>query len=92
MLATERKSVLQRFEERLAKIEEGIFHGPAHWHLFHLHRTLDVLENDHALADMHLDEYDRHALAKEFPELETDKIPTVEEIRSRFDMVSGGSL
>jgi hypothetical protein len=91
-LAAERKSVLQRFEERLAKIEEGVFHGPAHWHLFHLHKTLDALENDHALADMHLDEYDRVALAKDFPELDSGKVPTVDEIRSRFDMVAGGSL
>ena len=29
---------------------------------------------------------------REFPELEADRVPTVEELRSRFDMIAGGML
>jgi hypothetical protein len=41
---------------------------------------------------LHLDEFDRAELAREFPELEADRVPTVEELRSRFDMIAGGML
>ena len=46
----------------------------------------------HPLARTAIDEFDRHDLAKEYPELEADKVPTVDEIRSRFDMIAGGML
>lgn len=94
-MSEERKKVLQRFQERLAHLESGALSGPAHWHIFHLHNALSSLPDDHAAADLHLDEFDRvdrADLAKEFPEIEADKAPTVSEIRSRFDLISGGTL
>jgi hypothetical protein len=86
------RKVFQRFHERLSQVETGAHSGPAHWHLFHLHNALNALPDDHAAADLHLDELDRAELAKEFPEMEADKAPTVSEIRSRFDLISGGTL
>ena len=53
---------------------------------------LERMENDHRAADLHLDEFDRHELEKEYPEMAADRVPTVEEIRSRFDMIAGGML
>lgn len=91
-MSEERKKVLQRFRERLAQLESDAIAAPAHWHLFHLHNALNALPDDHATADLHLDEFDRADLAKEFPEMEADKAPTVSEIRSRFDLISGGTL
>ncbi len=91
-MSEERKSVLRRFEERLAHLEALRHEKPAQWKIFHLHNALNSLPDDHGTADMHLDEFDRHDLAKEYPELEADKVPTVEEIRSRFDMMAGGML
>lgn len=91
-MSEERKKVLQRFHDRLARVEVGAQSGPAHWHLFHLHNALNALPDDHAAADLHLDALDRAELAKEFPEMDTDKAPTVSEIRSRFDLISGGTL
>ena len=91
-MSEERKKVLQRFEERLARLEALRHEMPARWHIFHLHNALNALPDDHDAADQHLDEFDRHDLAKEYPELEADRVPTVSEIRSRFDMVAGGML
>ena len=91
-MSEERKKVMQRFQERLAHLESGALAGPAHWHLFHLHNALNALPDDHAAADLYLDELDRADLAKEFPEMDADKAPTVSEIRSRFDMIAGGTL
>ena len=51
-----------------------------------------MLPDDHATADLHLDELDRAELAREYPEMEADHAPTVDELRSRFDMVAGGML
>ncbi|WP_422002495.1 hypothetical protein [Reyranella sp.] len=91
-MSEQKKKVLQRFEERLARLEALRHEKPARWQIFHLHNALNVLPDDHGAADLHLDEFDRHDLAKEYPELEADHVPTVEEIRSRFDMVAGGLL
>jgi hypothetical protein len=91
-MSEERKKVLQRFQERLAHLESGALAGPAHWHIFHLHNALNALPDDHAAADLHLNEFDRADLAKEYPEMDADKAPTVSEIRSRFDMIAGGVL
>ena len=87
-----RKKVLQRFEERLARLEALRHAMPARWQIFHLHNALKSLPHDHDTASLHLDEFDRHDLGKEYPELEADKVPTVEEIRSRFDMIAGGAI
>ena len=91
-MSQERKNVLQRFEERLARLEALRHEMPARWQIFHLHSALNKLPHDHAAADVHLDEFDKHDLAKEYPELEADQVPTVSDIRSRFDMIAGGSL
>ncbi|HEV3489782.1 MAG TPA: hypothetical protein VG224_04190 [Reyranella sp.] len=91
-MSNELTKVLRRFEERLAHLESGIHAGPTHWKRFHLHNALDALKDDHAAADLHLEEFDRAELAREFPELEADRVPTVEELRSRFDMIAGGML
>ena len=91
-MSEERKKVAQRFADRLARLEALRHEMPARWQIFHLHNALNALPGDHATADLHLDEFDRHDLAKEYPELEADKVPTVDEIRSRFDMIAGGML
>ena len=91
-MSNEVTKVLRRFEERLAHLESGVHAPPAHWKRFHLHNALEALKDDHAAADLHLDEFDRAELAREFPELEADRVPTVEELRSRFDMIAGGML
>ena len=91
-MSEEKKKVLQRFEERLARLEALRHDKPARWQIFHLHNALNALPDDHSAADLHLDEFDRHDLAKEYPELEANHVPTVDEIRSRFDMVAGGML
>lgn len=87
-----RKTVLQRFEDRLAQLEALRHEKPAPWKVFHLHNALNALASDHSVADLHLDEFDRHELEKEYPELEADKVPTVDEIRNRFDLIAGGNL
>ena len=91
-MSDELTKVVRRFEERLKQLEAAAHEGPAHWKVFHLHNALNALETDHSLASLHLDEFDRAELAKEYPELEADKVPTVEELRSRFDMIAGGML
>jgi hypothetical protein len=91
-MSNEVTKVLRRLEERLVHLESGSHAPPAHWKRFHLHKALETLEDDHATADLHLDEFDRAELAHEYPELEADKVPTVEELRSRFDMIAGGML
>ncbi len=88
----ERKRVLQRFEERLAHLEALRHEKPARWQMFHLHNALNALEDDHNAADLHLDEFDRHELEKEYPELAADKVPSVEEVRSRSDLIAGSML
>jgi len=92
-MSEEFTKLLRRFEERLAHLEAGGHEGLAqHWKVFHLHKALNALEGDHSVANLHLDEFDRDALAREYPEMEADKPPTVEEIRSRFAMIAGGML
>lgn len=91
-MSEEWTKLLRRFEERLLHLESGRHEGPAHWKLFHLNNALNALEDDHPAAHMHLNEFDRAEAAKEFPELNADQPPSVEEIRSRFDMIAGGSL
>ena len=83
--------VLRRFEERLVKLESEAEARARHWKAVHLHKALEVLPDDHATADLHLDELDRAELAREYPEMEADHAPTVDELRSRFDMVAGSA-
>ncbi len=87
-----RKSVVLRLEDRLKRLEAFRHERSPRWHLFHLHSAVGKLADDHAAADLHLDEFDRHELGHEFPELEADHVPTVDEIRSRFTTVAGGML
>lgn len=84
--------VLRRFEERLVRLESEVEAGAKHWKAVHLRKALSVLPDDHAAADLHLDELDRAELAREYPEMDADHVPTVEEIRSRFGMIAGGML
>ena len=94
-MSEELTKLLQRFEERLAHLEARGHEGPTHWKLFHLHKALNALEGDPTAANLHLDEFDRadqEEIAREYPELEADKPPTVEEIRSRFATFAGGML
>jgi len=91
-MSEERKKVAQRFADRLARLEAKTHKGPVHWLAHHLHNALEALPHDHATADMHLDEFDRYELAQEYPELDKDKVPTVEDLRSRFDMIAGGMI
>ena len=91
-MSEERKKVLQRFEERLAKLEALRHETPARWQIFHLHNALNALQSDHSAADLHLDEFDRHELEREYPELEADHVPTVDELRSRFAIIAAGMI
>ena len=66
---------------------------PARWQVFHLHNALNALPDDHGAADLHLDEFDRHELAQVITRSwKTDKVPTVDEIRSRFNSIPGECL
>jgi hypothetical protein len=87
-----RKTTMQRFEDRLAVLEARRHEKPARWHLFHLHNALGALENDRNDADLHLDEFDRHQLEREYPELEADHVPSVDELRSRYTALAGGMV
>lgn len=91
-MSEERKKVVERFKERLVHLESGAISGPTHWHLFHLNNALKALHDDHSAAHLHLDEFDRVELAKEFPELDADQPPSAAEIRNRFDMLAGSLL
>ncbi len=84
--------VLRRFEERLIGLESEVAAGATHWKAVHLHKALSALPDDHGAAELHLDELDRAELAREYPEVAADQAPTVDEIRSRFDMIAGGML
>lgn len=89
-MSEERAKVMRRFEERLARLEALRQEKPARWQIFHLHNALNALESDHSAADLHLDEFDRHELEKEYPELAADQTPSVDELRTRFAAFSGG--
>jgi hypothetical protein len=91
-MSEERTKVFRRFQERLAQLEAGLHREPIHHKVYHLQNALNALETDHSLADLHLDEFDRAEIEREMPELAADRVPTVEELRSRFDMVAGGML
>jgi len=83
----DRQQTLQRFEDRLARLEALRQEKPARWQLFHLHNALGALEQDRNDADLHLDEFDRHELEREYPELEADRVPSVDEIRTRYSLL-----
>jgi len=91
-MSNELVKVLRRFEERLARLEAEVEAGARHWKAVHLHKALAVLPGDHAAADLHLEELDRAELAREYPEMAESQVPTVEEIRSRFSTIAGGTL
>ena len=91
-MSDELAKLLRRFEERLVHLETSAEERLSHWKRFHLHNALNALEDDHSVANLHLDEFDRAELAKEYPELEADKVPTVDELRTRFDLIAGGAL
>ena len=90
-MSEQRQKLLQRFEDRLAALEALRHEKPARWQVLHLHNALDALENGND-ADLHLDEFDRHQLEREYPELEADRVPSVEEIRARFSALAGGMV
>jgi hypothetical protein len=90
-MSEQRQKAIQRFEDRLAALEARRHEKPARWQLFHLHNALGALESGDN-ADLHLDEFDRHQLEREYPELEADKVPSVDEIRSRFALIAGGMV
>ena len=87
-----RQQTLQRFEERLARLEALRQTQPARWQLLHLHNALGALEAGGNDADLHLDEFDRHDLEREYPELEADHVPSVDEIRARYALLAGGAV
>ena len=60
-MSEQRQKVMTRFEERLAALEARRHEKPARWLLHHLHNALGEMENDRNDADLHLDEFDRHA-------------------------------
>jgi hypothetical protein len=90
-MSEQRQKLLQRFEDRLAALEALRHEKPARWQVLHLHNALDALENGND-ADLHLDEFDRHQLEREYPELEADRVPSVEELRARFSALGGGMV
>ena len=88
----DRRKTLQRFENRLAALEALRHEKPARWQILHLHNALGALEDGRDDADLHLDALDQHALEREYPELEADRVPSVDEIRTRFDLIAGGAI
>jgi hypothetical protein len=88
----DRQKTLQRFEDRLAALEALRHEKPARWQILHLHNALGALEDGRDDADLHLDALDQHALEREYPELEADRVPSVDEIRTRFDLIAGGAI
>lgn len=84
--------VLRRFEERLARLEAEVEAEARHWKAVHLHKALAALPDDHPTAELHLDELDQAELAREYPEIGADHVPSVDELRSRFNMIAGGML
>jgi len=82
-----RPETLQRFEDRLARLEALRQEKPPRWQLLHLHNALGALEEGRDDADLHLDEFDRHELEREYPELEADHVPSVDQIRTRFSLL-----
>lgn len=91
-MSEERKRVLQRLGDRLSRLEALRHEKPSRWHIFHLHNALSAWPEDHSAADLHLDEFDRHELGREYPELEADHVPTVDELRSRYASLAEGML
>jgi hypothetical protein len=91
-MAQDRNKTLQRFEQRLAELEALRHEKPARWQLLHLHNALGALEDGRDDADLHLDEFDRHELEREYPELEADRVPGVDEIRARYNVLAGGMV
>ena len=89
-MSEERKKVLQRFEDRLARLEALRHEMPARWQVFHLHNALNALPHDHGTADLHLDEFDRHDLAKEYPDLAFGARPVG--LGERFEIQAGQQL
>jgi hypothetical protein len=90
-MSQQRQKAIRRFEDRLAALEALRHEKPARWQVLHLHNALGALENGDD-ADLHLDEFDRHALEKEYPELEADHVPSVDELRTRFNLIAGGAI
>jgi hypothetical protein len=88
----DRQKTLRRFEDRLAALEALRHEKPARWQILHLHNALGALEDGRDDADLHLDALDQHALEREYPELEADRVPSVDEIRTRFDLIAGGAI
>jgi hypothetical protein len=88
----DRQKTLRRFEDRLAALEALRHEKPARWQILHLHNALGALEDGRDDADLHLDALDQHALEREYPEFEADRVPSVDEIRTRFDLIAGGAI
>ena len=89
-MSQQRQKAMQRFEDRLARLEALRQEKPARWQVLHLHNALGALEEGRDDADLHLDEFDKHELEREYPELEADHVPSVDEIRTRFSLLAGG--
>ena len=79
-MSQQRQKAMQRFEDRLARLEALRQEKPARWQVLHLHNALGALEEGRDDADLHLDEFDKHELEREYPELEVDHVPSVDEI------------
>ncbi|TMJ23656.1 MAG: hypothetical protein E6G95_19215 [Alphaproteobacteria bacterium] len=91
-MSQQRQKAMQRFEDRLARLEALRQEKPARWQVLHLHNALGALEEGRDDADLHLDEFDKHELEREYPELEVDHVPSVDEIRTRFSFLAGGRV
>ena len=91
-MSQQRQKAMQRFEDRLARLEALRQEKPARWQVLHLHNALGALEEGRDDADLHLDEFDKHELEREYPELEADHVPSVDEIRTRFSLLAGGRV
>ena len=91
-MSQQRQKAMQRFEDRLARLEALRQEKPARWQVLHLHNALGALEEGRDDADLHLDEFDKHELEREYPELEADHVPNVDEIRTRFSLLAGGRV
>jgi hypothetical protein len=91
-MSQQRQKARQRFEGRFARLEALRQEKPARWQVLHLHNALGALEEGRDDADLHLNEFDKHELEREYPELEADHVPSVDEIWTRFSLLAGGRV
>jgi hypothetical protein len=91
-MAIQWNDLVERFRDRLKVAERGTASEVGLWQRCCLEQALDVLEEDPDAASARLDDFDRAATSTEVGDLvgKVGKVPTVDDIRRRFDNLGGG--